>query len=71
MLRHSVEYGIERPWAHVITVVTQFLHHPLPVHTMLLGVMQDVDLPEAKQKFPLDRIAHSVGGYRKRKIGRQ
>jgi len=38
---------------------------------MLLGVMQDVDLPEAKQKFPLDRISHSVGGYRKRKISRQ
>jgi hypothetical protein len=49
----------------------QFLHHPLPVEAVFFRVMQNMDLPEGKQKFPLDRVSHERAGYRMRKIDRQ
>jgi hypothetical protein len=31
----------------------QFLQHPMPVHPLLLGVVQDVDLPDSKANLPI------------------
>jgi hypothetical protein len=38
----------------------QFLEHPLPVDTLLLGVMQNVNLPKAQQKLAHYWIIHGV-----------
>src|SRR5215204_1195562 len=39
-------------------MVVQFLQHPLTIHALLLGVVQDVDLPEGEQKFADNRVGH-------------
>jgi hypothetical protein len=39
-------------------VSLQFLQHPLAVHTLLLSVVEDVDLPEAKQELADDGVSH-------------
>ena len=36
----------------------QFLQHPLPVHPLLFGMVQDVDLPESKQELADDGVSH-------------
>jgi len=45
---HSREQRVQRAGAQSVAVPLQFLEHPLPVHTLLLGMVQDVDLPESK-----------------------
>jgi hypothetical protein len=41
-------------------VALQFLEHPLPVHTLLFGMVQNVDFPESKQEFADDRVSHRI-----------
>jgi hypothetical protein len=39
-------------------MVLQFLEHPLPVHTLIFSVVQDVDLPESKEELADDGVGH-------------
>jgi hypothetical protein len=41
----------------------QLLKHPLSVHTLLLRVMQDVDLPKSQQELTYDRVTHRSSLY--------
>jgi hypothetical protein len=36
----------------------ELFHHPVAVHAAVLGMVEDVNLPEREQKFPDDGIAH-------------
>jgi hypothetical protein len=36
----------------------ELFQHPLAVHTLLFGMVQDVDLPERKQELANDGISH-------------
>jgi hypothetical protein len=45
---HSGEQRIQRAGTESIAVPLQLLQHPLPVHTLLFRMMQNVDLPESK-----------------------
>ena len=49
MAFHPLQQGIESTRADVVTMTTQLTHHPLPVDRALGGMMQNVDLPEAKK----------------------
>ncbi len=48
---HAREQRIERAGAQPVSMALQFLEHPLPVHALLLRVMQDVNLPERQQEL--------------------
>ncbi len=50
---HSGEQWIQGARTQSIAVALQFLEHPLPVHTPVFRVVQDVDLPESKQELAL------------------
>jgi hypothetical protein len=39
-------------------VPLQLLQHPLPVHTLLFRMVQDVDLPESKKELADDGVGH-------------
>ena len=58
MLRHPREDWVQRARAQAVSVPTQFFEHPESIHTVLISVMEDVNLPERQKKFALDRIAH-------------
>jgi len=45
----------------VVAVVAELLDHPLSVDTMFFSMVEDVNLPEAEQELPFDRIAHDGG----------
>jgi len=45
---HPGEQRIQRAGTQSITVPLQLLQHPLPVHTLLFRMVQNVDLPESK-----------------------
>src|SRR5215831_10563319 len=38
----------------------KFFEHPLSVHAVLFGMVQDVNLPESQQELSNDRIAFSL-----------
>ena len=45
---HSSQQRVQRAGTQSVAVPLQFLQHSLPVHTLLLSMVQDVDLPESK-----------------------
>jgi hypothetical protein len=55
---HPREDWIQRTRTQSIAVLLQFLEHPLPIHAVLVGVVQNVDLPEGQEELAHDRIAH-------------
>jgi hypothetical protein len=57
-LGHPREYWIQRAGTESIPVLLEFLEHPLPIHAVLVGVVQDVDLPEGEEELAHKRIAH-------------
>ena len=59
-LGHPREDWIQRTRTQSIAVLLQFLEHPLPIHAVLVGVVQNVDLPEGKEELAHNRIAHSL-----------
>src|SRR5262245_33020816 len=60
-LGHAGEHRIQGAGAQPVTVMMQFLEHPVTVDAVLVGVMQDMNLPERKEKLADDRVAHSEG----------
>ncbi len=60
---HAGQDWIQRARADVIAVFPQFLEHPVAVDTVLVGMMQDVHLPEGEQEFANDRVAHGLVAY--------
>lgn len=49
---HAPEHWIEGARTDVVAVVAQFFGDPLAVDGALLGVMEDVNFPEADKDFP-------------------
>jgi hypothetical protein len=46
---HALEDGVERAVANAISVLPQFLQHPLSNDRVLRRVVEDVDLPETQE----------------------
>jgi hypothetical protein len=57
---HAGEDWIQRPRTQSIAVLLQFLEHPLPIHAVLVGVVQNVDLPEGQEELAHNGIAHGL-----------
>jgi hypothetical protein len=55
---HSSQQRVQGAWTQPITVPLQLLEHPLAVHPVLLGMVQDVDLPESKKELADDGVTH-------------
>ena len=56
--RHARQHGIQRTGTQPVPVVVELFEHPLPVDALLVGVVQDVNLPEREEELPDDGIAH-------------
>jgi hypothetical protein len=58
-LRHARQHRIEGAWAQTISVVMQFLKHPLTIDAASVGrMMENMDFPEGKEELADNRIAH-------------
>ena len=57
-LGHAREHRIQGPRAQSIAVTVELFEHPLTVHALFVGVVQDVDFPKCEQKLPDHGIAH-------------
>jgi hypothetical protein len=57
-LGHAREHRIQSTRTQSVPVVMQFFEHPLAIHALFVGVMQDMNLPEREEKFTDHRIAH-------------
>lgn len=55
---HPGEQGIQRPRTEPVAMPVQLLEHPLAIHPLFRGVVQDVNLPERQQKLTNDGISH-------------
>src|SRR5262245_11154026 len=55
---HPREQRIQRPRAQAIAVSMEFLQHPVSVHALLFGVVEDVNLPEREQELTDDGVLH-------------
>jgi hypothetical protein len=48
---HALQKWVQRTGTDIVTVSPQLSQHPLADDGMLIGVMEDVDLPESEENF--------------------
>src|SRR5579864_7655383 len=59
-LGHPREDWIQRAGTESVSVLAQFLEHPLAIHALFVSVVKNVDLPEGEKELAHNRIAHGL-----------